>query len=114
MKKILNTLTLASTLLLASAAMASDAFFEVGKSYLVIPRIDVVIKGTVTQVTDQEVVFKDHYELTTSKPGGSYKSTAIKEYLNSKDKASLLERTSLTDTPISYSRANITAIELDE
>jgi hypothetical protein len=28
------------------------------------PRIDGVVKGSVVQVTDQEVVFNDHYLLT--------------------------------------------------
>lgn len=103
-------------------AVASDSFFEVGKTYLFIGRSDVAMKGRVAQVTDQEIVFTDRYILKHSKattPAGNdakavaIKAAAIAEYIKSKDKASLLEASPLKDIPTSYSRSEMTAVKVE-
>ena len=117
-KSFFSSLLLTS--MLSTTAFAND-FFEVGKTYLFIPRVDVVMKGKVVQVTDQEIVFTDRYVLKASKiaKGNDEKAAklnraAIAEYLSSKNKASLLEEIQLKNVPISYSRSAMTAIKIDE
>ncbi len=107
---------------ISSATFAAGQFFEVGKSYLFVPRLNMVFKGTVTQVTDQEVVFKDRAILKASKAAatvqnddaksGSIKSEAIAEFLKSKNREALLDP-SLVNAPVSYSRSELTAIKID-
>src|SRR3990167_5652252 len=102
--KISKPLRFISTFLLTSilstAAFSADSFFQVGKNYLFMGRFDLVMKGKVTQVTDQEIVFTDRYILKASKPttarmndstAVAIKSNAIADYLKSNNKASLLE-----------------------
>lgn len=58
---------LVAVLLFTSTVFAGEnLFFEVGKTYLFIPRIGVVERGIVIKVTDQEVVFNDRSLLITS------------------------------------------------
>ena len=107
---------------LSGTAFASDQFFEVGKSYLFVPRINMVMKGTVTQITDQEVVFTDRSILKSSKVPASaqnddsksaaIKGAAITEFLKSKNREALLEHSKYAG-PISYSRSALTAIKID-
>jgi hypothetical protein len=102
---------------------ASDQFFVVGKSYLFVPRLNMVMKGTVTQVTDHEIVFTDRSVLKASKvpasannddvKSGKIKSTAIADYLKSDKKESLLDSGPLRNVAVSYSRSEMTAIKLD-
>lgn len=109
--------------LIANSALAAE-FFEVGKTYLFVPRLNMVMKGTVTQVTDHEIVFTNRYVLKASRvpanlanddvKGGKIKSDAIAAYLKSDKKATLVEAGQLKDVPTSYSRAALTAIKLDE
>lgn len=109
--------------MISTTAFATNAFFEVGKSYLFIPRMDLVVKGTVTQVTDHEIVFTDRYLLKASAAAvnadnddaksGRTKSAAIAEYLKSNNKEALLEEGPLSHIPTSYSRSEMTAIKLD-
>ncbi len=108
--------------MLSSAVFASDQFFEVGKSYLFIPRLNMVFKGTVTQITDHEIVFTDRATLKSSKAAatvmnddvksGKIKSDAIMEFMKSKNREALLEPSAYKG-PISYSRAEMTAIKID-
>ena len=108
---------------MSCAAFASDQFFEVGKSYLFVPRVDVVMKGTVAQITDHEIVFTDRYILKASKASSQIKNnpakaaningTAILEYMKSDKKDSLLEATALKNVPTSYSRSEMTAVKLE-
>jgi hypothetical protein len=124
MKKLSILSAVVSSCLLATATFAADSFFEVGKTYLFTPRFDIVMKGKVVQVTDQEVVFSNRYALKASKAAArvvnddvksrDIKGKAIMAYLKSNDKASLLESNELKDVPVSYSRSNMTAIKLDE
>lgn len=115
MKSNLALITLTSALISASLMLPAQgyagAFFETGKTYLFIPRIDVVIKGTVVEVTDHEVVFTDRHVLKASKSGGRQKIAAVKAYLDSDNKQSLLERSIITQD-VSYSRAHMSAIKL--
>lgn len=109
--------------LLSSTAIAADQFFEVGKSYLFVPRLDFVMKGTVTQITDQEIVFTDRSILKASKAtanvknndlkSAAIKSAAIAEYIKSDKKESLLESGALKNVPVSYSRGALTAFKLE-
>jgi hypothetical protein len=81
-----------------------------------------VMKGTVTQLTDHEIVFTDRYILKASKAttakGNDAKAVAINanaiaQYLKSKNKESLLEASPLKDIPTSYSRSEMTAVKVD-
>ena len=72
-----------------------------------------MIKGTVVEVTDHEIVFTDRYVLKASKAGGAKKKVAVKAYLDSDNKQSLLERSIITQD-VSYSRAHMSAIKLAE
>lgn len=108
--------------MLSSAVFASDQFFEVGKSYLFTPRLNMVIKGTVTQITDQEIVFTDRAILKASKAAatitnddmksGKIKSEAIAEFMKSKNREALLEPSAYKG-PISYSRSALTAVKIE-
>lgn len=111
--------------LAAGIACAGGEFFEVGKTYLFVPRLNMVMVGTVTQVTDHEIVFTHRSLLKDSKPAatvmnddaksGKIKALAIANYLKSdKDKrAQMIESGPLTDIPTSYSRAEMTAMKVD-
>jgi hypothetical protein len=123
----LSIITKLSTVILLSfmscAAFAADQFFEVGKSYLFVPRIGVVMKGTVTQITDQEVVFTDRSILKASKASDKIKNddakaaningAAIAAYLKSDKRESLLEACALKNIPTSYSRSEMTAVKIE-
>jgi len=122
---ILKACTLSLVSLLSATVFAADQFFEVGKSYLFVPRLDLVMRGTVTQITDQEIVFTDRALLKASKAtanvanndakSGAIKSAAIMEYLKS-DKAkreTLVEASTMKNIPTSYSRSALTAIKID-
>lgn len=111
-------------MLYSGITLAADEFFEVGKTYLFVPRINMVMKGTVKQVTDHEIVFTNRYVLKESKAAatvtnddaksGKIKSLAMANYLKSTNKAALLESGPLKDVPTSYSRGALTAIKVDE
>lgn len=125
--KLSTMLTKLSAVLLlgfmSCAAFASDQFFEVGKSYLFVPRIGVVMKGTVTQITDQEIVFTDRSILKASKASDKIKNDdakaanikgfAIAQYLKSDKRESLLEPCALKNIPTSYSRSEMTAVKIE-
>ena len=123
-KSIYFIFTFALTTLLSTTVLADDSFFEVGKTYLFTPRLDLVMKGKVVQVTPQEVVFTDRYILKASKAAmlaknddaksAMIKSKAIVEYMKSKNKAALLEPSPLKDLPTSYSRSEMSASKIDE
>ncbi len=117
--RTLTTLTL--TCLIASTAFAAEQFYEVGKSYLFVPRINMVLKGTVTQITDQEIVFDDIAVLKASKAAanvrddaksGKIKSEAVVAFLKSKNRDALLEPRGFS-APTSYSRSALTAVKID-
>lgn len=119
MRKLLLIVFLATYSGLASAA----EFFEVGNTYIFVPRVNMVMKGKVVKITGQEIVFINRYILKESIPGvnisddhksGVIKSQAIVNYMKSTNKASLLEASALKDVPISYSRGALTAIKVDE
>ena len=111
--------------LLSSVTFAGGEFFEVGKTYLFVPRLNMVMIGTVTQITDHEIVFSNRSVLKQSKAAatvmsddaksGKIKSMAIANYLKS-DKAKravMIESGPLKDVPTSYSRAEMTAMKVD-
>ncbi|EKD70456.1 MAG: hypothetical protein ACD_46C00531G0006 [uncultured bacterium] len=108
---------------LANTAFAADQFFEVGKTYLFVPRMNIVMKGTVTQVTDNEIIFTNRYILKASKASANVKNddakavairgAAIAAYLKSDKKDSLLEASPIKDIPTSYSRSEMTAIKIE-
>lgn len=110
------------TAIASTNLLAADQFFEVGKSYLFTPRLSMVMKGTVVQITDQEIVFTNRYILKASKASANVKDeakgvamrgAAVAEYLKSDKKQSLLEPSVIKDVPTSYSRSEMTAIKLD-
>jgi hypothetical protein len=115
--------TFALNLILSTTALAAESFFEVGKTYLFTPRMNLVMKGTVVQVTDQEIVFTNRYILKASKASAQIKDNdakavalrgaAIAEYLKSDKKQSLLEASPIKDIPTSYSRTDMTAIKVE-
>lgn len=122
----LHQLFAAVLLVLASTvSFASDEFFEVGKTYLFVPRLNLVMVGTVTQITDNEIVFTNRMLLKDSKPAatvmnddaksGKIKSEAIANYLKSdkQKRATMVEAGPLKDIPTSYSRAEMTAMKVD-
>lgn len=122
----LRQLTAAAFLVFASTAtFAGSEFFEVGKTYLFVPRLNMVMLGTVSQITDHEIVFTNRSLLKQSKAAatvmsddaksGKIKSMAIANYLKSdKDqRAKMIESGPLKDVPTSYSRAEMTAMKVD-
>jgi len=122
----LRQILAAATLVLASnVAFAGGEFFEVGKTYVFVPRLNMVMVGTVTQVTDHEIVFTNRMLLKESRAAatvmnddaksGKIKSLAIANYLKSdkEKRAALVESGPLKDVPISYSRAEMTAMKVD-
>jgi hypothetical protein len=122
-KLIHATIFALTAILLSSSVFAGDSFFEVGKTYLFTPRMNLVMKGTVAQVTDHEIVFTNRYILKASKASAQVKDNdakavalrgaAIAEYLKSDKKQSLLEASPIKDIPTSYSRSEMTAIKID-
>lgn len=124
---ILRQLSAVAILALASTvSFAADEFFEVGKTYLFVPRLNMVMVGTVSQVTDHEIVFTNRSLLKASKAAstvmnddaksGKIKANAIADYLKSDKtkRAAMVESGPLTDVPTSYSRAEMTAMKVDE
>lgn len=123
--KLRQLFAAAVLILVSTISFAGDEFFEVGKSYLFVPRLNLVILGTVTQVTDHEIVFTNRMLLKESKAAatvmnddaksGKIKSQAIANYLKSDKakRATLVEAGPLTDIPTSYSRAEMTAMKVD-
>lgn len=108
---------------LSSTAFAAEEFFEVGKTYLFTPRMNLVMKGTISQITDHEIVFTNRSILKASKASAAIKNddakavairgAAIAEYLKSDKKDSLLVASPLKDVPTSYSRSEMTAVKVE-
>ena len=66
------------TSLLSTVVLAADSFFEIGKTYLFTPRMNIVMKGTVTQITNNEIVFTNRYILKASKASAAIKNDDAK------------------------------------
>lgn len=122
LRQLLATAILACA---STATFAGGEFFEVGKTYLFVPRLNMVMVGTVAQVTDHEIVFTNRSLLSESKAAatvmsddaksGKIKSLAIANYLKSdkEKRAKMIESGPLKDVPTSYSRAEMTAMRVD-
>jgi len=120
--KTLKSLVITAALILPLAGYA-DTFYKPERCYLFIPRIDVVAKGRVVTVTDQEVVFETMGRIWPTDEGINPNDSEIKtvlgkmditkQYLDSKDRSKLEYKSATTGMNISYSRANLTGIELD-
>lgn len=118
-------LAVATLVLASSVSFAGNEFFEVGKTYLFVPRLNMVMVGTVSQITDHEIVFTNRMLLKESKSAatvmnddaksGKIKSQAIANYLKSdkEKRVSMVESGPLKDVPTSYSRAEMTAMKVD-
>lgn len=118
-------LAAAVLVLVSSATFAGGEFFEVGKTYLFVPRLNMVMVGTVSQVTDHEIVFTNRMLLKESRAAatvmnddaksGKIKSQAIANYLKSDNekRLTMVESGPLKDVPTSYSRAEMTAMKVD-
>ncbi len=75
----------------------NQEFYQVGKNYLFIPRINQVEKGRVVLVTSQEIVFSKRFVLIHSIfPKTSRHRSAISEFLHSKNRNKLLKKKTLT------------------
>lgn len=122
LRQLLATAVLACA---STVTCAGGEFFEVGKTYLFVPRLNMVMVGTVAQVTDHEIVFTNRSLLSESKAAatvmsddaksGKIKSLAIANYLKSdkEKRAKMIESGPLKDVPTSYSRAEMTAMRVD-
>lgn len=123
--KLRQLLAVTTLALASSVSFAGGEFFEVGKTYLFVPRLNMVMVGTVAQVTDHEIVFTDRMLLKASKAAatvmnddaksGKIKAQAIADYLKSDKakRAAMVESGPLKDVPTSYSRAEMTAMKVD-
>ena len=103
-----------------SHTIPSESFFEVGKCYVFMPRINAFNMGEVVQVTPQEVVFKNIYRVTNVVKDDADPKAKIEQYqklvdfINSKDRTQYLKNTIPGFNPVfSYSRGEMGAIELD-
>jgi hypothetical protein len=112
-------------------AGADEPFFVKDQCYLYIPRIDIVAKGQVTKVTDQELVIKNlgtiwvgkdpiitkinknKWKITQEMENYPEKKRIMDAYLSGTDaQRAKLERWA-TGMEWSYSRAAMTAVKLD-
>lgn len=107
----------------------SDSFAQIGQCYIYTPRIDSFVAAEVTQVTSQEIVFKNRFVVwpTAKTPDGLTNDTkfmklrqadlqkTVADYIASKNRQQ--KDTGVNDKSlpniVSYSRGAITMIPLD-
>lgn len=87
-------------------------FYEKGQYYLIITRIDAVKHCKLVELAPQEAVFLDCAVLKGSRHAGMNKGAVMEKFIKSTDRLALLEANPLKNIPVSYARANITALKL--